>query len=68
MSKHPEPQQVRDLRTRLQRSRNLGVMEAQQVCAEAACASLSAWRKWERGERRMHPAFWWCAQKRAGDL
>jgi len=64
MSKHPEPQQVRDLRARLQRRRKLSVMEAQQVCADAAFASLSAWRKWERGERSMPASSWWCANKR----
>ena len=58
---NPDHDQVRALRERLQSQRNIGITAAQDICAEAVFTSRRAWQQWEHGDRRMHPAFWWCA-------
>jgi hypothetical protein len=61
---NPTPQQVKDLREDVQRQFEIGITAAQDHCAGAVFTSRRAWQQWEHGDRRMHPAFWWCALKR----
>jgi len=55
---NPCPDQVRALRERVQAALGLDITRAQDQCAEALHTSRRAWQQWERGDRRMHPAFW----------
>ena len=47
----PTPQQVRA--ARLERG------HTQAKAAATILTSEAGWRKWEAGDRRMHPALWW---------
>jgi Predicted transcriptional regulator len=50
-ARNPDPEEIRAAR-----------LERGQTQAEAAATILSSeagWRKWEAGDRRMHPALWW---------
>lgn len=60
--KNPQPVQVRKLRESVQQGLSLGITAAQDTCAEALHTSRRAWQQWERGDRKMHPAFWELAQ------
>ncbi|MBE0467983.1 MAG: hypothetical protein IBX55_00445 [Methyloprofundus sp.] len=46
------------LRETLQLVPSQGITAAQDRCAELMYTSRRAWQQWERGERKMHPAFW----------
>ena len=55
---NPTPEDIVNLREQLQRASNTGITSAQDTCAELLHTSRRAWQQWERGERKMHPAFW----------
>lgn len=59
---NPDPKQVRALRERVQARRDIGITAAQDKCAELLHTSRRAWQQWEKGERRMHPAFFELAE------
>jgi len=61
---NPSPAEVRALRVLIQDSRDIGVTDAQKLCADRVFSHFRTWQKWENGERRMHPAVWWCARNR----
>jgi len=61
---NPTPDQLRAVRIAIQEGRDMGVSNAQKLCADRVFSHLRTWQKWENGERRMHPAVWWCAQNR----
>lgn len=63
-ARNPAPAEVIALREALQAARSIGITAAQQYCAERMFTTLRVWQGWERGERRMHPLFWWAAQLR----
>lgn len=48
--KSPEPEQIKKART------DAGLTQTE--AAEKIYCSLGACKKWESGEREMHPAFW----------
>jgi len=54
----PNPDQVKALRARVQERDGVGVAKAQELCAAMVHTNPRSWRKWEQGERKMHPAFW----------
>jgi hypothetical protein len=56
--RNPSPAAVVELRGRVQVSRSCGITEAQTVCADWVSSGLRSWQQWERGDRKMHPAFW----------
>lgn len=58
----PDPKEVRALREAMQAQDCLGITAAQDLCAAAVHTSNRAWRQWEKGDRKMHPAFWELAQ------
>jgi DNA (cytosine-5)-methyltransferase 1 len=58
----PDPRQVIKLRESIQQRDGLGITAAQDLCAEMLHTSRRSWQQWERGERKMHPAFWELAQ------
>lgn len=66
----PDPDQVRAAREAVQADRGMGITAAQDWCAKQVHTSRRAWQQWERGERRMHPAFWdlFCRKARARPL
>lgn len=55
---NPTTTEVIALREKLQGENNLGITAAQDKCAELLHTSRRAWQQWERGDRKMHPAFW----------
>lgn len=57
-SQNPEPAEVAELRERTQNRNSIGITAAQDYCAKMLHTSRRAWQQWERGERKMHPAFW----------
>ena len=59
---NPKPEDVLKLREALQKRESIGITAAQDRCAEMLHTSRRAWQQWERGERKMHPAFWELAQ------
>lgn len=59
---NPDPKTVIDLRVKVQEKHKIGITAAQQICADALHTSHRAWRQWETGDRKMHPAFWESAQ------
>lgn len=56
--KIPSPEQVKALREIIQARDSLGITAAQDSCATMLHTSRRAWQQWERGDRKMHPAFW----------
>jgi len=58
----PTPQQVIELREAFQARRNVGITVAQDACAKRIHAGRRSWQQWERGDRKMHPAFFELAQ------
>lgn len=56
--KSPKPDAVIALRESVQARESLGITAAQGYCAGEIHASRRAWQQWERGDRKMHPAFW----------
>lgn len=54
----PDPESVIELRKSLQSRLDVGITDAQDKCAEMVHTSRRSWQQWERGERKMHPAFW----------
>ena len=54
----PDPDDVISLRLTLQSEMCYGITAAQDKCAEILHTSRRSWQQWERGERKMHPAFW----------
>lgn len=46
----PTPEEIKQART------DAGLTQTE--AAETIYCSLGAWKKWESGERQMHPAFW----------
>lgn len=60
----PSPADVVLLRSLVERTRDAGITDAQRYCAKQLHTSLRAWQQWERGERRMHPAFYELARIR----
>jgi len=64
----PTPTQVKALRERVQGDLDTGITAAQDHCAALVHTSRRAWQQWERGDRRMHPAFWELALTKSGKL
>lgn len=64
-NKRPDPQEIMALRGSIQERKNLGITAAQDECAELLHTSRRSWQQWERGERRMHAAFWELIQIKA---
>ena len=63
MSKgEPLAADVFKLRESIQAANGVGITAAQDWCAQSVHTSRRAWQQWERGERRMHLAFWELAQ------
>lgn len=58
MAESPSPEQVKALRAKVQERDQVGASEAQNRCALLVHTNPRSWRKWEQGERKMHPAFW----------
>ena len=56
--RHPDPKQVVAIRESYQEYANTGITKAQEYCATQLHTGLRTWQQWERGERKMHPAFW----------
>jgi len=54
----PSPQEIIEFREAIQAQDGIGITAAQDRCAEMLHTSRRAWQQWERGERKMHPAFW----------
>lgn len=54
----PTPAEVLRAREEIQARQGLGITAAQDWCAAALHTSRRAFQQWERGERKMHPAFW----------
>lgn len=54
---NPSCEDVINLRESLQ-SDSVGITKAQDLCAEMLHTSRRSWQQWERGDRKMHPAFW----------
>jgi len=54
----PTPEQVTALRVQVQETKRLSITESQNYCAAMIHVDGRSWRKWERGERKMHKAFW----------
>lgn len=61
----PNPQQIIALRALIQTRKSLGITAAQDQCAAMLYTSRRSWQQWERGERRMHAAFWELIQIKA---
>lgn len=57
---NPDPAQIRAAREAA------GLTQTQ--AADLVWYTLSAWQRWEQGERRMHPAIWWAWQQRSRGL
>ena len=55
-------EQVCKLRQGVQDEHNIRKTAAIDLCAKALHTSRRSWQQWERGEARMHPAFWELAQ------
>lgn len=55
---NPKPSEVLELREKLQESKYLNITAAQDYCAKLVHTSRRAWQQWEKGDRKMHPAFW----------
>ena len=55
----PTPEDIRQLRFRVQLERAVNsITAAQKICAAACGTSLRTWTQWEAGDRWMHPSFW----------
>ena len=54
---NPQPSEIIRLRESLQ-SDTIGITKAQDMCAEMLHTTRRTWQQWERGERKIHPAFW----------
>jgi len=65
---NPQPAEVRELRESVQYKRGIGITAAQHLCADMLHTSQRAWRQWETGDRKMHPAFWELAQAKLKEL
>ena len=63
-SRNPTPEEVRQARAAVQTRLDLGITEAQELCAQQVHTSIRTWQQWETdasipiSHRRMHPAFW----------
>lgn len=55
---NPDRIKVVALREGIQSRSGLGITAAQDRCAAMLYTSRRTWQQWERGERKMHPAFW----------
>lgn len=55
---NPAPREVVDLRKAIQEREAIGITAAQDRCADMLHTSRRAWQQWEKGDRKMHPAFW----------
>lgn len=62
----PDPADIIELRQQVQERQQLGITAAQDHCAKALHTDRRSWQRWERDERRMHPAFWELAQLKLG--
>jgi len=58
MRNNPAPDEIIRLRECIQAFYGIGITAAQDQCAEMLHTSRRSWQQWERGERKMHPAFW----------
>ncbi|MBT00074.1 MAG: hypothetical protein CMI01_15545 [Oceanospirillaceae bacterium] len=55
----PTKDQIVKLRETYQSAFNIkSIRQAQEECAELIHSSYGAWRKWEDGDRHMHPGLW----------
>lgn len=55
---NPTANEILKLREQVQKRENMNITEAQKHCAASLSAGLRSWQQWERGERKMHSAFW----------
>jgi len=62
----PTPEQITAFREQVQKKMGMKITAAQDHCANMVHATRRGWQSWERGERRMHPAFWELAQIKSG--
>ena len=60
----PSAQEVVRLRQAVQDFAGVKITDGQDLCAQMLHTSRRAWQQWERGERRMHAAFWALARLR----
>jgi len=51
------PAEIKTQRESVQAALGLGITAAQDLCAASLHTTRRAYQQWERGERRMHPAF-----------
>jgi len=51
------PAEIKAQREAIQAAMGLGITAAQDWCAISLHTSRRAYQQWERGDRRMHPAF-----------
>lgn len=65
---NPTPEEILKFRESAQTLLGLGITAAQDHCAEMLHTSRRAWQQWERGERKMHLAFWELVQIKAAML
>lgn len=55
---NPKISDVVSLRETIQLNSSLGITSAQDKCANMLHTSRRTWQQWEKGDRKMHPAFW----------
>jgi len=51
------PAEIKTQRESIQAALGLRITAAQDLCAASLHTTRRAYQQWERGERRMHPAF-----------
>jgi len=57
-SRNPRQAEVVAARERVQKARDIGITEAQTLCAGLLHTTIRTFQQWETGDRRMHPAMW----------
>ncbi|WP_318493432.1 helix-turn-helix domain-containing protein [Photobacterium leiognathi] len=55
---NPKTAEIVSLRESIQSTNRIGITAAQDKCAGMLHTSRRAWQQWEKGDRKMHPAFW----------
>lgn len=66
-SRNPRPAEVIAARERVQKQKDIGITDAQTLCANLLHTTIRSWQQWETGDRRMHPAFWALFKIRIGE-
>jgi len=55
---NPKKRQIVSFRESIQSKNRAVITAAQDECADMLHTSRRAWQQWEKGDRKMHPAFW----------